>query len=165
VRIIGSTDASPSSKQLRNTHFDHVGKTARIESAKQISQWLKQHHPETAMIVMGDFNAGEKSVPYKTLVGEKSEFPLIDSFRSHLPVATSEEGTGHGFRGTRTGGRIDWILQSDHFKTSAASIVATKFEGRYPSNHFPVTANLVWVDKSNVEDNRQPKRNSDQEAK
>ncbi len=137
-----------------NTHFDHIGKVARIESAKQISQWLKLHHPETAMIVMGDFNAGEKSLPYNTLVGEKSQFPLIDSFRAHIPVASDEEGTGHGFRGTRTGGRIDWILHNSHFKTSAASIVSTKVQDRYPSDHFPVTANLIWGDASNVADDR-----------
>ena len=37
---------------------------------------------------------------------------------------------------------IDFVLHDDYFQTAEATIVRTSFGGRYPSDHFPVTALL-----------------------
>ena len=51
-----------------NTHFDHVGETARAESAKLIHQFLDQLPKESPVIVTGDFNTGEGSAPYQNAI-------------------------------------------------------------------------------------------------
>ena len=57
-----------------NTHFDHRGRRARLESAKLLaSQW-----PGEAVVLTGDLNAGEDSRPLAAL----REGGFVDSYRS-----------------------------------------------------------------------------------
>ena len=67
---------------------------------------------------------------------------MVDTFRSVDPSRDRGEGTRHGFRGGTGGERIDWILASRDFKAVAAGIERNSRNGRYPSDHFPVTAVL-----------------------
>ena len=129
-----------------NTHFDHVGETARAESAKLIHQFLDQLPEESPVIVTGDFNTGEGSAPYQTLFSATdSKSSLVDTFRFHVPTLGKNEGTFNGFKGTDTDDRIDWIGVSDDFETLTAAIDKTARDGRYPSDHFPVTAVLKFA--------------------
>jgi endonuclease/exonuclease/phosphatase family metal-dependent hydrolase len=105
---------------------------------------------------MGDFNCGEDDPPYRTLLGgEKTEKPaantLIDAYRHIHPRNGRPETTRHDF-GLRTcGPRIDWILHSRRFETLLADIDRTAYNGRFPSDHYPVTAvlRLVPIDSHN----------------
>lgn len=126
-----------------NTHFDHRGKVARLESAKLVRKRLAALPGNPPAVVTGDFNTGEGSEPYQALVGGDGP-KLIDSYRSVHPERKKDEGTFGGFQGTRTGARIDWILHTDHFAATAAAIDHTNKAGRYPSDHYPVTAVLRW---------------------
>jgi endonuclease/exonuclease/phosphatase family metal-dependent hydrolase len=65
----------------------------------------------------------------------------VDTFRILHPAAT-DVGTFNGFRGTTTGQKIDFILTSPGWQVRDAQIVRFQREGRYPSDHFPVTARL-----------------------
>lgn len=126
-----------------NTHFDHKGETARLEGAKLIRNFVEQLPEDSNVIVMGDFNAGENSAPYQALFNKDADqTKLTDSFRSHVLSASANEGTFNGFTGTDTGDRIDWIGVTDKFQVESAAIVKSSVEGRYPSDHFPVTAVL-----------------------
>lgn len=126
-----------------NTHFDHRGSEARHESAKLIVRKLAKFDVEN-VVVTGDFNCGESSAPYQAIVGA-SGFSLQDSFRvKHPQQVKSKEGTFNGFRGTDSGARIDWVLHSGGFRTQSAEINKTNLNGRYPSDHFPVTASLQF---------------------
>jgi endonuclease/exonuclease/phosphatase family metal-dependent hydrolase len=126
-----------------NTHFDHRGQKARLESAKLIRKRLGALPGNPPVVVTGDFNTGEGSEPYQALVGGEG-VKLIDSYRAIHPERAKDEGTFNGFQGTRTGPRIDWVLHTDHFAATAAAIDHTSKGGRYPSDHFPVTAVLRW---------------------
>ena len=53
-----------------NTHFDHVGVTARRESAKLIMRKIQQIVGDRPAVVTGDFNVSENDEAYKTMVGE-----------------------------------------------------------------------------------------------
>jgi endonuclease/exonuclease/phosphatase family metal-dependent hydrolase len=129
-----------------NTHFDHRGDRARLESARMIRQRAQQAAAECSLVVTGDFNAGEGSAPYRALFGE-SEGPgglLLDTFRKVHPEKLSDEGTFSGFSASATGGaRIDWIAVSPDFQVQKAGIDRTAREEHTPSDHFPVTATLV----------------------
>src|SRR3546814_17199168 len=54
-----------------NTHFDHVGQVARVESAKLIRRWIGDHRqPGDAVVLLGDFNSPTDSPPYAAIVAD-----------------------------------------------------------------------------------------------
>jgi endonuclease/exonuclease/phosphatase family metal-dependent hydrolase len=131
-----------------NTHFDHRGQQARLESARLIRRrvevWARDHR----VIVTGDFNAGEGTEPYLALFGpsgagkdgDATASPLTDTYRAVVAVRGSEEGTFSGFKVENLRGpRIDWIGSSREWKVRDARIDRTQRDGRTPSDHFAVT--------------------------
>ncbi|GAB5440344.1 MAG: endonuclease/exonuclease/phosphatase family protein [Fuerstiella sp.] len=129
------------SKQLLfvNTHFDHRGKVARLESAAVIRKFVEQNAADIPVIVTGDFNCGEQAEPYKQLTGSAR---LRDIYRELHSEQALNEGTFNAFKGIDTGARIDWILASDEWEVKKAAIDGFSKDGRYPSDHFPVTGTL-----------------------
>lgn len=126
-----------------NTHWDHRGRQARIESGKLMRKWADDKAEGRPLVITGDFNTGEGSPPYESLMGS-GDGRLIDTFRHVQPEKKAEEGTFHGFKGNRDSERIDWILCSKHFTPTAAEILHTNRNGRYPSDHYPITATVKW---------------------
>lgn len=128
-----------------NTHFDHRGKKARVESAKLLRARLAKLGEGCSIVVTGDFNAVEGSGPYQALFGKQGEAaaPVVDTFRVAHPTPGKAEGTFSGFKaGATGGGRIDWIGCSRDWTVLRAGIDRTAKDGRTPSDHFPVTAEL-----------------------
>lgn len=142
-----------------NTHWDHQIQEARLYSAKFIRQRLVKLAGERPIIVLGDLNVPPENRAFTQLVTPTQENPLqlVDSFREVYPKPTEpekpsdrfqlrpEEGTFNRFKGWPFGNRIDFILHSDHFRAVEADIVRFHKAGRYPSDHFPVTATLRLV--------------------
>jgi len=128
-----------------NTHFDHRGPTARLESARLIRQRIESLAAGASIILTGDFNSGEGSPPYKALFAESDgkPSPVIDCYRTAHPERAPNEGTATPFDPKKTSGsRIDWIAASRDWKILSAQIDRTERNGRIPSDHFPVTAVL-----------------------
>jgi endonuclease/exonuclease/phosphatase family metal-dependent hydrolase len=123
-----------------NTHWDHIGARARVESARLMRQWIAGHAREEPIIVAGDFNIDADSEPHRILLASD----LIDTYRRANPAAVENEGTYHGFTGVAQPQRIDWIICTDHFAVEDATIDRSHDAGRYPSDHFPITAILEW---------------------
>ncbi len=124
-----------------NTHFDHVGKRSRLESARIVRQ-LTDTLGGKPVIVMGDFNCGPGSPPYNVLTEDRGN--LAELRDTHVALGHSEIGAGtfNAFRGERTGRRIDWILFNRRFRALQSDIDRRDFGGRYPSDHFPATTTL-----------------------
>jgi endonuclease/exonuclease/phosphatase family metal-dependent hydrolase len=138
-------DSSNGGRELfiLNTHWDQVSGAARQHGAKVIQTRIESLAKGLPVVVMGDMNDAEGSEPLKTLRGtEPKDLPLYDSFREVVPERGTDEASYHGFTGDTAGSRIDFILLSRDLKASDASIVHKEFGGRYPSDHFPVTAVL-----------------------
>ena len=131
-------DVNKSSFYVLNTHFDHRGKIAREESAKLIAKFVKELPDDARVVVLGDFNASVDSAPYQSLF----EAGLVDTYKLKNPETKKAEGTFNGFKGKTNGPRIDWIGVSSGFTVESTTIDRTEFEGRFPSDHFPVTAVL-----------------------
>ena len=93
------------------------------------------------MIVTGDFNAGETNPAFRQLL-EAPKALLVDTFRLIHPMA-GEVGTFNGFEGATSGEKIDAVLASGGWEVVAAQIDRAARQGRYPSDHFPVTATLT----------------------
>jgi endonuclease/exonuclease/phosphatase family metal-dependent hydrolase len=130
---------------LVNTHFDHLGPRARLESAHLLRKRLPKLGKDCSLILTGDFNASEGSPPYKALFDalDDQPSPVIDSYRAVHRERQPEEGTANGFLAKNTqGGRIDWIGCSRDWQVQAAAIDRAQRDGRTPSDHFPITAVL-----------------------
>ncbi len=127
-----------------NTHFDHRGSRARLESAKLVRRWAESMEKKMPVILTGDFNTTEKGAPYAALAkaeGFGGE-PFVDAYRAIHPEKSRHESTYSRWTGWREGSRIDWILHSLKFTTLNAAINYTNEAGRYPSDHYPVQAVL-----------------------
>jgi endonuclease/exonuclease/phosphatase family metal-dependent hydrolase len=127
-----------------NMHWDHISVPAREQSAGLVRSRLTDLAEGVPAIVMGDLNAPEDSKAVTELVGVKGAAgrPLLDSFRALHAERTREESTFSAWNGRTAGSRIDFILHTDEFTPTAASIVRTSYDGRWPSDHYPVTATL-----------------------
>ena len=127
-----------------NTHWDHVGNTARVESGKLMRKLIEDNGgPEGPAIVTGDFNSTEDTPQYKSLTGGDGHgLKLIDAYRETHPKVEENEASFNGFKGTRKGLRIDWILHSPQWVAKGAAIDRTERNGHTPSDHYPVTAEL-----------------------
>jgi len=129
-----------------NTHFDHRGPTARLESAKRIRAFLTAKAKGRPVIVTGDFNSGPGSGPYKALMDPGVDALALQDVYATVYAANPEpeQGTTHGFKETPGKTRIDWILCTRPFVPKAAAIDRTR-EGRlFPSDHFAVTGVVAW---------------------
>ena len=82
-------------------------------SLSQIAHIRANVEPNAAVLVSGDFNAGENEPPIATMHAGG----FVDTFRVLYPNAT-DVGTFHGFRGTPGVEKIDYV-----FASTAASIV------------------------------------------
>lgn len=130
-----------------NTHFDHAGAEARLESARLVSAQTQALRDGMPAVVMGDFNSPADSTagrPYLELlsgVGD-SRRTLVDAYRAAHPRPGPDEGTFNAFRGLLDGARIDWILVTPGVNVLEGDIDRRHRRGLYPSDHFPVTAVL-----------------------
>jgi len=126
-----------------NTHFDHRGETARLESAKLLKEKLPQIAENHPVILMGDFNSPPQSNPYQAIV--KS-----DTFRDAKTISEKTsigpEPTFSGFRVTSEldSDRIDHIFVSNPLKVLRHATISEEQNGSYPSDHFPVFAEIGW---------------------
>ena len=120
------------------THLDHISKRARIEGAKIIRDWAVQR--QGPKLLLGDFNDFPGSEVHRVL---NTPFgPFRDSWQVVGRGEDQQSFTQHGFTGVPTKGRIDWILITPEFRVFDAIIVRDHEAGRYPSDHFPLLADL-----------------------
>lgn len=137
-------EAAAMSFYVLNTHWDHESQNARERSARQIMDWLASHAAGAPVLLMGDFNAGEDNAAFRRLIGGGANgVQLFDTFRALHPAAR-HVGTYHAFSGDRSGEKIDAVLASTEWAVTDAAIVTTSDNGRFPSDHFPVTATVTW---------------------
>ena len=96
-------------------------------------------------ILTGDLNINEDNPAYAVLVRPSVPGAIrwIDSYREVHPTRLPDEASFNGFKGTVAGSRIDFIFHTAHFKATASDIDRSSRDGRFPSDHYPVTAVLV----------------------
>ncbi len=120
------------------THLDHMAEEARYFQARLLADWVSDR--KEPAVVMGDFNDAPGSRTHNALISERTG--LIDTW-AHT---NNEEGeasfTHHGFKGVPGKARMDWILASRCFNVDDVRILRDCEDGRYPSDHFPVLADL-----------------------
>ncbi len=134
---------------IYNTHMDDGSREARENGSRMIMEHIQGKVQAAPFVFMGDFNAREDSEALKIIKGnsEARQNPgikMVDSFRVLYPDRENV-GTYNGFTGQSDGPKIDYIMIKPNMKVREASILQTNLEGRYPSDHFPVTAQLGFL--------------------
>ena len=126
-----------------NTHFDHQGKEAQMNSAKQIISRLEKHKGLPAVLT-GDLNITESQQAYRILTGNSS--PLEDTYK----IAHKKEGvayTYHNFNKLPHNERkkIDYIFVTSGIKAACINIPQEETSPqRQISDHCPYIAVLEF---------------------
>lgn len=126
-----------------NTHFDHQGAAARLNSARLIKQQLAVLATDLPIVVLGDFNCEPGSAPYQTLTDSTSP-RLHDARFIAARGHYGPEGTFTGFRHeANPPPRIDFIFTGENVAVRRHAVLSDHLDGRLPSDHRPVVASIA----------------------
>jgi endonuclease/exonuclease/phosphatase family metal-dependent hydrolase len=123
-----------------NTHFDHVGVQARIESAKLIKEKIQQIAPKLPVVFTGDLN----------VTPETEAIATIKSFLTDAKEITAEppygpNGTFNDFDfNSPLKRKIDYIFVNQGFKVQKFAALSDSKDLHYYSDHLPVFARLFF---------------------
>ena len=128
-----------------NTHFDHIGKEARRESAKLIRQRVKEIAGSSPVIIMGDYNSKPSDDPIKILTDSTDKDRFIDTKAISLTPHYGPQGTFNAFTSKETDNEpIDFIFLKGKWKVLQHATLSQTWGGRFSSDHFPVFAKLSF---------------------
>jgi endonuclease/exonuclease/phosphatase family metal-dependent hydrolase len=126
-----------------NTHFDHIGKIARRESAKLLLQKVKEIAGATPAVITGDFNAMPNDEPIQVIINQSNPLHLTDSKEISLKPHYGPNGTFNGFKEKeRDDQPIDYIFLKGKWKVLNHATISQTWQGRFASDHFSVMAKL-----------------------
>ncbi|MEA1878142.1 MAG: endonuclease/exonuclease/phosphatase family protein [Bacteroidota bacterium] len=121
-----------------NTHFDHISQEARLKGAQLIRSRLGEKADRTPIVLLGDLNGKPDNPAVKELTSIWQ-----DPYPEFYPDDTLS-GTFHAFNGSPEGKRIDYVLVHGAKKISSIQIIRDNQRGFYPSDHFPVFAEVIF---------------------
>lgn len=128
---------------ILNTHWDHVGVTARLESGRLMLDWLANNRRKRESVIMlGDFNAGADSPEVAQL---RTGGLLRDAAAVSATPAAGPRGSFNGFALLpKDDTRIDHIFVSEPWTVRRFAVLTQHDGARVPSDHFAVAAVLGW---------------------
>jgi endonuclease/exonuclease/phosphatase family metal-dependent hydrolase len=120
-----------------NTHFDHIGKQARENSAKLILHHINANNfSKEQLVVLGDLNAAPEEAPIKLLSNH-----LEDAFTStpvKKPIGTFNAFNIH----SKLVRRIDYVFTKNLDVIEYRHIQKKLPNGLWPSDHLPVIISI-----------------------
>ena len=124
-----------------NTHFDHIGETARTKSAALILEKINAINAVgLPFIVTGDFNCESNSKSYELLSAKMNDAKKISVEKPFGPSGTFNAFEFH----KPVTILIDYIFTSkSDIKVQKHAVLSDSKDCRYPSDHFPVLAELI----------------------
>ena len=149
-----------------NLHMDHIGVTARRESAKLVVSRIKEIAGDAPVILTGDFNVDQTNEIFRIFTGSGVLKDAYDSARLRF----AENGTFNDFLpDVKTNSRIDHVMVSPGFEVSNYGVLTNGYwtpleqsateekDGnspteidlqqqvrRVPSDHYPVLVRVAY---------------------
>ena len=120
-----------------NCHFDHKGETARQKSAALVLSRAREISGGKPFFINGDFNTVQDSPAYKVL----SDAGLTDTYcsapvRENTLIASWNDWKPG--KAVEVPENFDHIFISDGTKALSWRLLTTRYDGNYPSDHFPI---------------------------
>lgn len=123
-----------------NTHYDHIGVQARIESAKLIKRKIQEIAPKLPVVFTGDLNVTPETEAIATI----KSF-LTDAKEISIEPPYGPTGTFNGFKWeSPLKDKIDYIFVNKSFKVQKFAVLSDSKDQRYYSDHLPVFAKLFF---------------------
>ena len=121
-----------------NTHFDHIGNVAREKSIDLILSKIKDlTKDKDQIIITGDFNLSDDSVPIKKLQNFYNDVNIKMDNKSKF------YGTFNNFKiDNNYNNRIDYIFYKNFDLIKSSHLHIKTDQGRWASDHHPVIAIL-----------------------
>lgn len=124
-----------------NVHYDHQGVQARKESSKLMLMKIRAIAGSNPVIFTGDFNGNHQSEWYLAI--NNSPFLKDAFFLAKNPYRNN--GSFNSFQANNPSKDIiDHIFISKQFTVKRYGILTDTYHGKFPSDHFPVLAELVF---------------------
>ena len=130
-----------------NTHFDHRGEQARLESAKLIVKQVAALRGASPVILTGDFNATPESEPIQAILttANAAGTRLADSRTLSKANPVGPETTWNGFEKVMPNRRIDFAFIGGPLEVLTYEEVVDQLpDDRFPSDHFPVRIKIAF---------------------
>ena len=120
-----------------NTHFDHRGVNARIESAKLLSKKINAIANSKPVFVTGDLNSSPESETIKTLLDSELKDPYLTLDKD---AVYGPEYTFNGWNadGKNSKNRIDYVMYKGALEPLSLQILDGQRGDLYISDHFPL---------------------------
>ncbi|RZK89551.1 MAG: endonuclease/exonuclease/phosphatase family protein, partial [Pedobacter sp.] len=123
-----------------NTHYDHVGVKARIESAKLIKQKIQEIAPKLPVVYTGDLNVTPDTEAIATIKSFLQDAKEISVEQPYGPA-----GTFNSFDfNSELKNRIDYIFVNNGFNVQKFAVLSDSKDKRYFSDHLPVFVRLFF---------------------
>jgi endonuclease/exonuclease/phosphatase family metal-dependent hydrolase len=121
-------------------HFDHEGELARRASADLVLRKIAGIARGAPAICVGDFNSTPDTVQIRTM-----SKAMRDARQASKTPPYGPAGTFNGFRRDEAPAeRIDYVFVDRHFDVLKYAALNDSLDQRYPSDHFPVVARVVF---------------------
>ncbi len=124
-----------------NTHLDHVSQRARVRQARVIAEDCGAWPRGYRQVLTGDLNcdARNRAIAVLRRGGFRDTYEAVHG-------AADPGHTFHRFEGpafASRAGKMDWVFVRGDAKVLGAEVVSDAVEGRYPSDHYFVLADLA----------------------
>lgn len=130
-----------------NTHFDHIGNTARYQSALILKALVEKLTKTDPVIIMGDFNCQDTSKPIRYLLDHFTNTAYSATrVQMNINPSAPNKGTFNGFakNAEQAGPTIDYIFVKNLNVDTYWVDYTTRGPGLYISDHYPVMTYLVF---------------------
>lgn len=127
-----------------NTHFDHIGKIARNNSAGLLLEKIKELANGRTVVITGDFNATPYSETIQIMTENNGQRTLLNSSQE-AQLSYGPQWTFHDFGKVPPLERetIDYIFVGQGVKVLKYGVLSEDINEVYLSDHCPVLIQLV----------------------
>jgi len=144
VRLVDRTTGD--AFYVYNVHLDNLSQNSRELSTRLLAGRIATRKTKDPFVVLGDFNMelSNPAMRYLQNYAMQTPYPRMIDAWSSVHFHEPEIGTRHGFRGRTSGPMIDHIPLCENTIPLEVKIDRRNYDGKYPSDHFPVIAKIVF---------------------